>query len=545
MKLIRDKVKEEIYMCKKVCDMAERGDLRADYVLQREADQWDKADRDNFIVTVLLNEDFDAIKICEELTPTGVTLWIIDGLQKYSYISGFKAGAFRLGKNIDPEEITYQEAKRDENGSFVRDEDDNIVYEEVTFNLKNKGYKDLPAKLKENFDDCPVKIVKHLDCTPEEMARHLRRYNRGAKMKPAQILLTRMLNVGKQIKELSAHNFWSDRAMIKDSNRKNGKVNQLMAEIVMGLNFWEDWTRNTTKLGEYLNENATDEVFENSRKILDDLMDITTVQIGEKLFSEKNILIWVMFFDQCLKNGIPKEVYGEFLNNFDSYNSVKVEVDHEYKIVKGSDEMFSKVTWNELDESKSTKDRGIIEDKLHILHTLMGKFLEDNGIEIVSQYEENTDTVEEVVVETTELPETQEETETENVTDQNENTVVEDKSDANKAEDVAVIDDPQDSIPEDELIEFVKQNTELNVDSEDIGLYKDLIEDTVPVTSPLYQKCYKALIAMMAKTCEMDKDDEFSDWVQKHKNDNVNFSNSQRVNYLYFMRDFDKYVSAS
>nr|DAJ75577.1 MAG TPA: hypothetical protein [Bacteriophage sp.] len=543
MKLIRDKVKEEVYMCKKVCDMAERGDLRADYVLQREADQWDKADRDNFIVTVLLNEDFDAIKICEELTPTGVTLWIIDGLQKYGYISGFKAGAFRLGKNIDPEEITYQEAKRDENGKIIRDEYDNIVYEEVTFNLKNKGYKDLPAKLKENFDDCPVKIVKHLDCTPEEMARHLRRYNRGAKMKPAQILLTRMLNVGRQIKELSTHDFWSDRAMIKDSNRKNGKVNQLMAEIVMGLNFWEDWTRNTTKLGEYLNENATDEVFENSRKILDDLMDITTVQIGEKLFSEKNILIWVMFFDQCLKNGIPKEVYGKFLNNFDSYNSVKVELDHEYKIVKGSDEMFSKVTWNELDESKSTKDRGIIEDKLHILHTLMNKFLEDNGIKIASQDEENINTVEEVV-ETVELPEAQEETETENVVEPGENTVVEDESDADKAEDAAGIDDPKESIPEDELVEFVKQNTELNVDSEDIGLYKDLIEDTVPVTSPLYQKCYKALIAMMAKTCEMDKDDEFSDWVQKHKNDNANFSNSQRVNYLYFMRDFDKYVAA-
>lgn len=542
MKLIRDKVKEEIYMCKKVCDMAERGDLRSDYVLQREADQWDKVDRDNFIVTVLLNEDFDAIKICEELTPTGVTLWIIDGLQKYSYISGFKAGSFRLGKNIDPEEITYQEAKKDENGSFVRDEDDNIVYEEVTFDLRNKGYKDLPAKLKENFDDCPVKIVKHLDCTPEEMARHLRRYNRGAKMKPAQILLTRMLNVGKQIKDLSAHDFWSDRAMIKESNRKNGKVNQLMAEIVMGLNFWDDWTRNTTKLGEYLNKNATDEVFENSRKILDDLMEITTVQIGEKLFSEKNILIWVMFFNQCIKNGISKEVYGEFLNNFDSYNSVKVELSHEYKIIKGSDETFSKVTWNELDESKSTKDRGIIEDKLHILHTLMDKFLEDNGIEVASQDAENTDSVE-VANDSTEIPESQETTETKNAVEQEENTVVEDESNTNE-EDIVSTDDPKDSIPEDELVEFVKQNTELNVDSEDIGLYKDLIEDTVPVTSPLYQKCYKALIAMMAKTCEMDKDDEFSDWVQKHKNDNANFSNSQRVNYLYFMRDFDKYVSA-
>ena len=538
MKLIRDKVKEEVYMCKKVCDMAERGDLRSDYVLQREADQWEKADRDNFIVTVLLNEDFDAIKICEELTPTGVTLWIIDGLQKYTYISGFVAGAFRLGKNIDPEKITYQEAKKDENGKIIRDEYDNIIYEEVTFDLRNKGYKDLPAKLKENFDNCPVKIVKHLDCTPEEMARHLRRYNRGAKMKPAQILLTRMLNVGRQIKELSAHDFWSDRAVIKDSNRKNGKVNQLMAEIVMGLNFWEDWTKNTTKLGEYLNKNATDEVFENSRKIFDDLMEVTTVQIGEKLFSEKNILIWVMFFDQCLKNGIPKEVYGEFLNNFDSYNSVKVELDHEYKIVKGSDEIFSEVSWNELDESKSTKDRGIIEDKLHILHTLINKFMNDNGIEITSQDEENTDTVEEVVTEAAVLPEVQEEAEAENVTEQEENTVVEDM------EQEDVLNDPQDSIPEDELVEFVKQNTDLNVDTEDIALYKDMVEDSIHITSPLYQKCYKALIALMAEACESEMDEEFGEWIHKHENEDNNYSNNQRVNYLYFKRDFDRAVSA-
>ena len=74
MRLIRDKVKEETWMCKKVCDMAERGELRSDYFLQRDIDQWEHSDRDNFIVTMLLNEDFDALKICEEITPTGVTL---------------------------------------------------------------------------------------------------------------------------------------------------------------------------------------------------------------------------------------------------------------------------------------------------------------------------------------------------------------------------------------------------------------------------------------------------------------------------------------
>lgn len=236
MRLIRDKVKEETWMCKKVCDMAERGELRSDYFLQRDIDQWEHSDRDNFIVTMLLNEDFDALKICEEITPTGVTLWIIDGLQKYTYISDFKAGGFKLGANIDPNEITYQEARRDKDGIFIRNDNGDIMYDEVTFSLKNKGYADLPPKLKENFDDCPVKIVKHLDCTPEEMARHLRRYNRGAKMKPAQILLTRMLNVGRRVKALAEHDFWSDRANFTPTVHKNGKINQIIAEIVMALN---------------------------------------------------------------------------------------------------------------------------------------------------------------------------------------------------------------------------------------------------------------------------------------------------------------------
>ena len=50
MRLIRDKVKEETWMCKKVCDMAERGELRSDYFLQRDIDQWNL----QIVITLLL-----------------------------------------------------------------------------------------------------------------------------------------------------------------------------------------------------------------------------------------------------------------------------------------------------------------------------------------------------------------------------------------------------------------------------------------------------------------------------------------------------------
>ena len=74
MKLLRDKVKRDTYMASKVCGMISRGDLRNDHPQQRKSGQWENEVRDNFIVTVIQNEDFDPIKICEQLTENGIIL---------------------------------------------------------------------------------------------------------------------------------------------------------------------------------------------------------------------------------------------------------------------------------------------------------------------------------------------------------------------------------------------------------------------------------------------------------------------------------------
>lgn len=531
MEITTENTTTEPILCSSLCAMAERGDIRDDFFLQREAEQWSNEDRDNFIVTALLHEKFNPLIICEEYTPYGIMLWIIDGLQRFTYLRKFKAGGFKIGNNIEPEEVIYQEAKKDENGAFVKDEYGNPVYEKVTFSLKNKGYEDLPKVLQERFDNCAVLITKHFKCDREQIARHLRRYNRGTKMRPAQILLTRMAQIGNHIKNLAEHDFWSDKANYSPTFHKNGRINQIIAENIMALNFWDDWTKNAKKMGQYLDGKATDEMFEEMKNLLDQLMDITTMEVAEELFAPKNAFIWMKFFKDSLENNITKETFGEFLKNFNDYSSIDVEVAYNNET--------SETTWSDFDESKNTKDRGVINAKLHILHTLINKFMEDNGIEIVSQDEENIDNVE-VTDDVVEIPESQETNETEDVVVPEENTVVEDKSNANKVEDVTIIGDPQESIPEDELVEFVNQNTDLNVDAEDIALYKDMVEDSIHITSPLYQKCYKALIALMAEACETEMDEEFGEWIHKHENEDNNYSNNQRVNYLYFKRDFDR-----
>lgn len=369
MELLRDKIKRDTFMVSKLCAMISRGDLRDNHPQQRKSGQWDNSTRDDFIVTVLKNEDFDPIKICEQLTEGGVVLWLIDGLQRSTTIENFKSGKFALGRNIDPYAIEYQEA--------VKDEDGNITYKNVSFDLRGKGYKDLPDKLKEDFNNCPVDVVKHLDCTDEEVGRHIVRYNSGRAMVTAQKIFAYMYNTAKYVKELSGHAFFNDCANYSGTADKNGTIDKIVAETIMGLNFFDTWNKRADKIGKHLNNNATKEMFDNFGIYLDRLLQVITPQTG-KMFSSKNAFIWFMLFDKFTNKGFPDTMFQLFLEHFEEFKKVKVQVAHKYELIKGSGEYTNILSFTELDGCKSTKDKGVIEDKLHILETVMDDFLQNN-----------------------------------------------------------------------------------------------------------------------------------------------------------------------
>lgn len=381
MKLLRDKVKRDTYMVSKLSGMINRGDLRDNHPQQRKSGQWDNNTRDNFIVTVIKNEDFDPIKICEQLTEQGVVLWLIDGLQRSTTIANYKAGKFALGRKIDPCIIEYQEA--------IKGEDGNIKYENISYDLRGKAYKDLPEKLKEEFDNCPVDIVKHLDCTDEEVGRHIVRYNSGSPMVAAQKISAYMHNTAKYVKELSGHAFFNDCANYSETADKNGTVDKVVSEAIMGLNFFDVWNKDAKKIGRYLNDNATKDMFDKFDIYLNRLMNVITPQTG-KLFSSKNALIWFMLFDRFSKKGFSDDKFRLFLENYDELKKIRIKVSHDYKLVKGSDEYTNNLSFAELDGCKSTKDKGVIEDKLHILETIMNDFLHNKENEMVGNQDVTT-----------------------------------------------------------------------------------------------------------------------------------------------------------
>lgn len=483
MKLLRDKIKRDTYMVSKLCGMISRNEMRNDHPQQRKSGQWDNNTRDNFIVTVLKNEDFDPIKICEQLTDDGIVLWLIDGLQRSTTIENFKAGRFALGRNIDPYIIEYQEATKDVSG--------NTIYSNVSYDLRGKAYKDLPDKLKEEFNNCPVDVVKHLDCTDEEVGRHIIRYNSGRQMVTAQKIVAYMSNTAKYVKELSAHAFFNDCANYSDKADKNGTVDKVVSEAVMGLNFWDSWNKQARKIGEHLNKNATEDMFNKFGTYLDRLLEVITPKTG-KLFSSKNALIWFMLFDRFSKTGRNDKDFQMFLEHYDEWKKKKVEISHEYELIRNSGEYTKNVSFAELDGRRSTKDKGIVEDKLHILETIMNDFLHIISVK-------NKDVIEE-----------------------------------------------SNALLSDDLFISEVLNIDLNAVKDDMELYNesldDLLDNTVKIDSKLREEQNRpSLLAMMAYSYQIDED--LDSWLVDYvKNNNMYYQN-QKKNFLHMKQDFDQYCN--
>lgn len=92
-------------------------------------------------------------------------------------------------------------------------------------------------------------------------------------------------------------------------------------------------------------------------------------------------------------------------------------------------------------------------------------------------------------------------------------------------------------------LSFVQKNVDEGTTEEDVELYSDMIDDCVKIDSPVYQKCQMALIALMAYACKNEKDQDFESWINTYTYEDVNsFAVSQKVNYTYMKRSFDKYI---
>lgn len=491
MQLLRDRVLRETYMCSKVCGMISRGELRENHPQQRKSGQWKNDVRDNFIVTVISNEDFDPIKICEQLTDEGVVLWLIDGLQRSTTIADFKAGKFALGKNIEPAFIEYQTTERTKDGKMVN--------KNVSYDLRGKNYAELPEKLKEEFDNCPVMVVKHLDCSDTEIGRHIVRYNSGSKMVTAQKIVTYMPEKAEGIKKLSNHPFFNDCANYSETSDKNGNTDKVVCESVMFMNIFDKWSRDAKKIGKLIEENITVEMLDKFSNQLDRLLKIITPEMGE-LFSSKNALLWFKLFDKFTTLGLDDNKFVSFLEEFNELKKVKFEVSKTYKLNKGSENEIDTnvVSFAELNANSSSKDRGLLTDKYYILEKLMDEFLHT------------------------------------------EETSVDEENDY-----VEIIQEESDEVVSDE--QFIADCVKMDVAEiqEDMDFYEQSLDDLLEVVENedsklLNEENRPSLLAMIVYSYKEDVDLE--DWMKEYSENNNTYFIDKRKNFLHMLSNLKNFL---
>lgn len=357
----RDKTRKDTSVCMTLLNQLKREEIRTDCPMQRSSNQWKKDAKDGLVVTAILHEDIDSIKMCEQIGKEGAVVWVIDGIQRLTTLSEYKNNVFRLGKNIEKPIVYYQVAKLDEKGKAIRNEEGCIVYDVVEYDLRDKYYKNLPEQLRESFDSFPIDIVKQLNCSDEEVGYHIRRYNRQTSMNASQSAITYMDYIAKDIKNIAQGAGFFKRECYTESERKKGIIDRVVSESIMLLFHADQWKRGGKQMGQYLNSHSNAQELQTLDDILLRLNRIITSE-SEPLFTTKNSFIYFAAFNYFTTLELSDDKFNDFL--CDLKETFRYQKFPEYK-----NESFET-----LDANRSTKDKKVVLTKLEMLKKLMSEY---------------------------------------------------------------------------------------------------------------------------------------------------------------------------
>ena len=305
------------------------------------------------------------IILAEEKKKNGTKqTYVVDGGQRTETLYRFKYEGYKITKNLRNYLIPYNKKKVDENGEYIRDEYGDIECEIEMFDIRNKTYDELPDELKSKFNGCSLTATIYQECTTEETSELVLLYNNHVGMNVSQKSLTYVGKYAEEIKRIKDTSvFLKDCTALTENEKTKGFWERVISESVMAVKHFENWKKTPKDMCNYLNSNSSIGEYREIESYFSRLIPYTDKIENEeiaKLFTSKNMFIWMMLFDRFNKLHISDNSFGEFLQEFVS--------DLCYKEINGE-------TWIEIDADKHTKDRSVINKKVNHLEALMNEFL--------------------------------------------------------------------------------------------------------------------------------------------------------------------------
>ena len=320
-------------------------DIRNDSDTQRQF-VWSNEQINELIFTVL-TEDYVPPIILGEVDNS--QLWIVDGGQRSSSFNQFRYGNYKITSAIEDSIVPYKKKVVAENGD--------IIWEDATFDIRNKTYDKLPEELKKKFNEYQIDTTIHENCDARRIAQLIKRYNNHTSMNSNQKAFTYVDNYAREIRNILDSRFFLDCGAYTEKERSKGVLERVILESVMCMFHFNQWKKQPKQVASYLNKNSTPEEFDAFQSLIERLEDVVTEDIKD-LFSSKDSFIWFTMFKKFTDLGMEDEKFAEFLRAFK--NGLKAE------LIEG-------VSYVELDENRGTKDKAVILAKLNLLMALICK----------------------------------------------------------------------------------------------------------------------------------------------------------------------------
>jgi hypothetical protein len=290
-------------------------DIRSDADVQRLAGQWKPGQLNELIYTVLTEDYVPPIILGEEKNSQ---LWIIDGLQRSSTLMRFRFGNYKITSSLEDSIIEYSAKKRDKKGNIEVDENGDIIWETVEFNLKNKTYDKLPEELKKRFNEYQIETVIHEECEMKRISKLIKRYNNHTGMNAEQRAFTNVDNFARDIRRILDLDFFSTQGGIYSENdRTKGKLERMILESIMCMFHLDDWKSGATDIAKYLNKNSNEDEF---LKLKENVLHISSIVDAsmKDIFTTKDSFIWFTLYNNFRKLGYKDGKFIEFLYAFKS-----------------------------------------------------------------------------------------------------------------------------------------------------------------------------------------------------------------------------------
>lgn len=358
------KIRKQTYSLEQYLKLMKAETIRTDQECQRLSGQWDTNMVNELIDTVLTDNYIPPIILGEEIINGITRQWIIDGLQRSSTLAMFRYGNTKITKNIDEHMVTYQRKVLDENGNPKRDEQGEIIWESVNYDIRNKTYEQLPEELKDRFNSYQIEVAIHQDCDTTEISKLVRKYNNHKAMNQAQKAFTYIDAFAREVRDITENKFFLDMYSCSRKDRINGTLERITGDMILLCNYPDQYRKDTKQSFKWLNENGTIYDFESLNDLLTRLTIATenTTEI-RKLFNSKNAFIFVAAFKAYTELGWKDEKFGEFLNWFVS-GGKKTNIDGK--------------TWDELNVDRATRDSSVVHGKLNYLTELVKQYFTEN-----------------------------------------------------------------------------------------------------------------------------------------------------------------------